>query len=194
MTDEFNWDKAVNEWQSHEPDLPELKKNMRWLSWRMKLVLALDIVSLLLLVPFAFYIFQTEESFSVKVWVILVSILATIGVYFDFYLRRELWEVPTTTRGLYEHMIKRAKVGINIARFAIIYLSVFGLFLAGWSAYAWLYEAARFDRANSTFSVLIGIGVVVVSIIISFWYGKRKAAQLRQAEKQFKDFVANDEG
>jgi len=193
MSEEFNWDKAVSEWQSHEPDLPAIKRNMRWLSIRMKLVLALDVVSLLVLFPFTYFIFLSGETLSIKLWFSLMCVFAVIGVYFDFYLRKELWELPETTRDVFAHLIKRAKAGIRIARFAMVYLSIFLGFLIFWAVFIEMYEPQRFEKDGSTLSLIIGALVILGSIGVSFWYRKRKEIELKEAEKNYHQFVETGE-
>jgi hypothetical protein len=192
MTDKFDWDNAVNEWQNHEPDMPALKKNMLWQSWRMKLVLALDIIGLLVLFPFAYFIFLSDEAMSIKVWFSLVCIIAAVGVYFDFYLRKDLWELPSTTKGVFRHLIKRAEAGIKIARFSIVYLSLFLLFLVGWGLYLVFFETERLAKAGSLTSLIIGSTVIVISIAVSIWYKKRKEMQLESAKKDYEAFIQPD--
>ncbi|WP_144391674.1 hypothetical protein [Pleionea sediminis] len=194
MSEEFNWEEAKNDWQSHEPHLPELKKNMRWLSMRMKLILIIDIVILIAMIPFAVYIFQTAELLSVKVWFVLAFIVALIGVYFDFYLRKDLWEMPSTTRGMYLHVIKREKAGIKLARFAVIYLSFFGFALLAWAIYFEFFEdAATIQKMEySIFHHMLGLLVVVASVFVSKWYGNRKRRALKEAELRLKEFDTAD--
>ncbi len=193
MSEEFNWDKAVDEWQQHQPDLPAIKKNMRWLSLRMKLVLALDVVSLLILLPFNYFIFLSGEAISVKIWFVLLSMLAAVGVYFDFYLRKELWELPETTRDVFAHLVKRAQAGIRIARFAAAYLSIFLFLLFTWSGYIAMYEPFRFEKAGAVVGLLVGSSIIAVSIVVSIWYGKRKKQELIEAEKNYRNFIDSNE-
>ncbi len=189
MSNEFNWDKAVTEWQSHQPDMPALKKNMQWLALRMKLVLALDVISLMVLFPFTYFIFLSEEALSIKVWFSVACVFAAVGVYFDFYLRKDLWEQPATTKDMFIHLIKRAKAGIRLARFAMVYMSIFLIYLLGWSGYVALYEAVRLEKTGAVLSLVTAATMIIFSIAIAFWYRKRKEQQLVQAEKNYQEFM-----
>lgn len=189
MSNEFNWDKAVSEWQSHQPDMPALKKNMQWLALRMKLVLALDVISLMILFPFTYFIFLSEEALSIKVWFSVACVFAAVGVYFDFYLRKDLWEQPSTTKDMFMHLIKRAKAGIRLARFAMVYLSIFLMYLLGWSSYVAAYEPERLEKSGAVLSLVAGATLIIISIAVSFWYRKRKEQQLMQAEKDYQEFM-----
>ncbi len=188
MSDEFNWDTAVSEWQSLEPDMPAIKTNMKWLSIRMKLILGLDVLSLLALFVMDYYVFAGEDSLSLKIWFSLVSVFAIVGVFFDFYLRRDLWVQPATTKEVFLHLIKRARVGIQIARFGVIYLSMFFFIIMGWGAYVAAYEAHRFEKSGALLSIILGGAAIVISILVCLWYGKRKTAELKDAEKIYQDF------
>lgn len=192
MSDNFDWDKAVEQWQSHEPALPAIKRNMRWLLWRMKAVLALDIIGLLVLLPFAYFIFQSGESMSIKIWFSITCIIAVVGVYFDFYLRRDLWQQPTNTKELLHHMVKREQAGVRIGQFAIVYLSIFLLILLTWSAMVWFFEPARFDGQYTLLSVVLGSVTMIASIILSHLYKKRKETRLRQAKVELENFLQAD--
>jgi hypothetical protein len=191
MSDEFNWNKAVNEWQSHQPDMPALKKNMQWLSLRMKLVLALDVISLMVLFPLTYFIFLSEEAFSIKVWFSVACVFAAVGVYFDFYLRKDLWDQPATTKEMFRYLIKRAQAGIRLARFALAYLGIFLIYLLGWWGYVVLYEAERLEKSGSILSLVIASTIIIMSMLIALWYRKRKEQELLQAEKNYQDFIAN---
>ncbi|NVJ60440.1 MAG: hypothetical protein HWE27_08620 [Gammaproteobacteria bacterium] len=192
MSEKFDWDEAVDQWQSHEPELPSIKRNMRWLSWRMKAVLALDIVGLMVLLPFAFFIFQSEESTSIKIWFSITCVLAVVGVYFDFYLRRELWQQPTNTKELLNHMIKREKAGVRIGQFAVVYLGIFLVILISWAVSVWFLEQERFEGEYALLSVVCGSVIMLVSIIMSMVYKKRKQKRLQQVELELEKFLEAD--
>ncbi|NVJ51999.1 MAG: hypothetical protein HWE13_04385 [Gammaproteobacteria bacterium] len=193
MTDEFNWDKALDQWQNHQPDMPALKKNMRWLSWRMKIVLALDVLSLLVLFPFAYFIFVSNEPTSTKVWFSIICFIATVGVYFDFYLRKDLWDTPNSTPQMYQHLVKRAQAGVKIGTFSIIYLSCFFVFFAGWLGYLWLFEPARFLAKVGFASAIGASAAVIVAIAVSVWYRRRKVLESKEAKQRYQDFLSFDE-
>lgn len=193
MTKEFDWQDAVNEWQQHEPQLPVLKKNMRWRALRMKLILALDVAALLFLAGFTFYIFQQESPLSTKVWFCLVLALTSVGVYFDFYLRKGLWSQPETTKQLFEHMIKHAKAGVDLAVFAVVYLSVFLLFIVGWAGYIIVYETGETTGEGAVFSLSMAALFVIVSIAASVWYRQKKRVDLKVAKDSYQAFLDEDE-
>jgi hypothetical protein len=157
----------------------------------MKLVLALDVISLMVLLPFTYFIFLSEEALSIKIWFSVACVFAVVGVYFDFYLRKDLWLQPATTKDLFLHLIKRAKAGVRLARFATVYLSIFLLYLLGWSGYVAIYEAERLEKSGSLISLVVGSGIIIISILISLWYRKRKEQELLQAEKDYQEFMAN---
>ncbi|WMS86930.1 hypothetical protein [Pleionea litopenaei] len=193
MSDEFNWDKALDQWQSHQPDMPALKRNMRFLAWRMKALLALDVLSLLILFPFAYFIFISNEPTSTKAWFSIICVLATVGVYFDFYLRRDLWEQPDTTHQMYLHIVKRAKAGIRIGQFSIIYLSVFLIAFASWLGFLAIYEPERFQSNVGMMSAVAALSAIFISILISFWYRQRKVKDLSEAKRQLQEFLSFDQ-
>ncbi len=189
MNNSFDWDKAIEDWQSQAPDVPEVTKNMRWLAWRMKIILLLDVVSLLVLLPFTYFIFITEPDLSIKVWFSLICVLAIVGVYFDFYLRKDLWQIPNSTNDTFLHLIKRAEAGIKLARFAVIYLAVFLLSLLGWASFKWMTEPNKMTDAYAWLSLIVGALIIVVSIAVSIWYGKKQEKELIRATQNYQDFI-----
>ncbi|MEE4246591.1 MAG: hypothetical protein V2I33_14370 [Kangiellaceae bacterium] len=184
--EDFDWDSAVGEWQSSSPDLPAIKKNMRWLALRMKLILAVDVLGLLILFPLAYFIFITHDEMSIKIWFGLACVLAIIGVYFDFYLRKDLWDFPETTSDVFKHLIKRAEAGVNLGRFSTFYLSAFLLCLLAWSGYFAIYEPDKFSTKITVLNVFVGFILIVFAIGVSMWYTKLKKRDVAIA---YKDYV-----
>ncbi|MCO7226802.1 hypothetical protein [Pleionea sp. CnH1-48] len=181
MSDDFNWDDAVNEWQHHTPDLPALKRTMRWETWRMKLIIVMDFIALLALIPAMAYLFSGEHTTSFKVFFVFLSIWAVIGAYFDLRLRQGLWQQDgSSTRHMLEFALKRANAGVHIARFTVIYIAIFMMALIGWVAYLSVYEMAILSQEERWFALVVSLVVSAGVLVGGILFGRKKKQEAEQ--------------
>ena len=190
---EFNWDNAVKEWQHLQPDVPALKKSMRWVTWRMRCIVALDVLVLLLFIPFWIYIFDKPQSSSVKVWFGTMFLLAVIGVYFDIYLRKGLWQDDlSSTRAMLEFVYRRTLGGVRLARFSIIYMALFFVSISGWVGYTYFFEPEQLQKDFALIGILLGYCMIAAVVIGAVWYRKRKQREVENIKQMLDQYINSE--
>ena len=162
---------------------------MRWVTWRMRFIIALDVIALLTMIPIWLYVLDHHDSISIKIWFGFLFLLAIVAVYFDIYLRRDLWEEDdSSTRSMLQCVLKRARAGVRLAKFSIAYMVTFFISVSTWLAYVYFYEPTLIDKQYSVLGISLGYLITFIVAMASVWYKKKKQREVVNLEATLKQY------
>lgn len=185
-----DWEKLQSQWQSYEPDIQSIKKKINWVTWRMYLILTMDVLVVLTYFPFLYYVaLKSDSSWVANSWHYFMGVVLLYGVYLDFKIRLPILKNNAkTTKEVLELFINRVKAGINLAWWGKVFC--FGLI-----GFFWLWIAANFliengdpKIGNFTFLTFGTIWIGGFSLVF-IWYEKKKRKELKKLTILWKDYL-----
>lgn len=190
-SDELNdWQQLQQDWQNYQPDIVKIKKRIAWVTWRMIAILAIDIIALLLFIPFL--MFETmQESVSVaeKIWHFGMFPLFVYGVYWDFKLRLPLFKLESeSTKDILGFYLKRVSAGIKLGNLGVKFSLLLEFLFMLWVAANWYFDLGE-EKIKEVEFILFGLVWIALLAGIMFWYKVKKEREFIRLTKLWKEFL-----
>ncbi|MET1257282.1 hypothetical protein [Aliikangiella maris] len=185
-----NWNDWQNEWQAYEPDIKKIKSKINWVSWRMGMILLMDIIILIAYVPFILFILMTEETHWIElVWDVVMGILIIYFVYIDFKIRLPIFRAQgDSTRDVLQLYVKRVEAGVTVGSLgAKCCFGVMILFILWILVNYFLPEPS--DKLTEIPFISMGIIWFLMFVVIFKWYEKRKQKELKKLTWLWRDYL-----
>ncbi|MCW8877787.1 MAG: hypothetical protein OQJ89_16210 [Kangiellaceae bacterium] len=184
------WDDLQNDWQSYQPDIQKLKKKINWVTWRMYLILVMDVVILIAYFPFVYFItVDSDRSWLLNSWHYLMAPFLLYGVYMDFKIRLPiLRNEGNSTRDVLELYLKRIEAGERIGRLGKIFCWLMLAAFWIWVAANAMLEAGDEKVVQSGFMIFgtLWIGGIM---LICIWYERKKRREYKELKPLWQDYL-----
>ena len=129
-----DWDELQSQWQSYQPDMQKIKSRINWVTWRMRLILLVDVIILVSYFPVIWFLLEDRSVTRLEiVFHVLIGFALVYGVYLDFKIRLPIFRAQgDSTKDVLALYLARVKAGIRLANltfyasiFLLVFLSVF---------------------------------------------------------------------
>lgn len=169
-----DWEDLQAEWQAYQPDMQKIQKKISWVTWRMRLVLLIDVIFLVCYGYFTVYfVNQYPEDWLQNTWFIVILILSTYAVYWDFKIRLPIFHPQDdSTQAILRFYLNRTKAGIRLGKFGCNFCAV--MLLAFWilTSVNYFYVTGN-DKLLDPYFLVFG-NVWILMFIFFYWQYKRK--------------------
>jgi len=185
-----DWQKLQNDWQSYQPDIQKIKRRITWVTWRMIVVLGIDLIILLSYVPFViFFVLPESKSLALKIWLIGMIPVIMYGIYWDFKLRLPLFKLESeSTKDILAFYLKRVTAGVKLGNFSIKFCFSLLVFYSLWIASSFYFDLGE-EKLHQLSFIIKGLVLFGCFIFGSYWYRNKKAKELVRLKALWKEFL-----
>lgn len=185
-----DWDELQSQWQSYEPDIQQIKKKINWVTWRMGLILVLDIIIVLAYVPFLYFsITSDSRHWIVDIWDCVMGALLIYLVYLDFKIRLPIFRAQgESTREVLQLYIKRVEAGITIGRLGKAFCFFLLVLFIVWVTVNYFLPEKDLSLTKWPF-LLFGVCWIGGFTAIFAWYQAKKTKELERLTILWKEYL-----
>ncbi len=185
-----DWQQLQQDWQSYQPDIVKIKKRIAWVTWRMVAILAMDVLLLVLYIPFLmFETIQESTSLAEKIWHFGMFPLIVYGVYWDFKLRLPLFKLESeSTKDILGFYLKRVKAGVQLGDLGYKFSLVLEVLFIVWVGGNWYFDLGE-ERLKELSFITFGICWFGLFAGIMYWYKLKKQKEVFHLTKLWKEFL-----
>lgn len=186
-----DWQELQSDWQSYQPDIQKIRKKVNWVTWRMAAILIVDVLAVIIYLPFVYFLFINNDShWVINSWHYLLAILLIYGVYLDFKIRIPIFKLQgESTKDILELYLKRTEAGIVIGRlgqnFSWILLGSFIIWVAATNIIV-----PDVDKLSDWRFTVFGLAYMGIFILITSWYRNKKQREYTELKKLWQDYLA----
>lgn len=185
------WLQLQQDWQAYQPDIVGIKKKIAWVTWRMISILVIDVLGMMLYVPYVvFWVAPNDAPLVYKLLSYAVIPLGFLGVFIDFKLRLPVLRLDRgSTRDVLKSYLKLVQAGVRIGlwgyRSVLVMLFLFIIWVI----------AVHYSTPNNEILVdperlfLVFI-LLVITAAAMFWYMRKKAKEEQKLSALWKEYIS----
>ena len=176
-----DWQDLQNEWQSYQPDVKKIQRKINWVTWRMVILLVLEVLLVTAYVVFVYYsVNYLETSSTVNLWNFFVGILAVFGLYLDFKLRLPVFrQQGSSTKDILGLYLKRTHMGISLGQWSKIFSWILLISFNAWIVINYLYFPEE-TRLSSLGFIVFGNIWISGFLLVCYWYKNKKQKEYQK--------------
>lgn len=165
MSGDDDWSELGATWRAQSVDLPRLRRETRWKTWRMRLAVAMELLSAAVLYGFALWAWDRPDTTDLhRYWIAFCGALMPLLLWLSLSARRGLWRAADpSVLGLLRLRIARARSG---ERLGWLTLAITAVMLVAASAWIALFDHLQPtpNAATAARRLWLWLGIVVFSL------------------------------
>ncbi|WP_196141086.1 hypothetical protein [Aliikangiella sp. G2MR2-5] len=185
-----DWEKLQSEWQAYEPDFNKIKRKISWVTWRMYLILVIDVFIFLAYFPFLYYeISKPTSTWVTSFWYYFMGVLLVYGVYLDFKIRLPiLRNQGNSAKEVLELYLKRTQAGVTLGKWGQIFCAIMLLFFWLWVGGNAFLDAGSEKLARPGF-IAFGTIWILMFTGIFYWYYRKKSKEYLKLKILWREYL-----
>jgi len=173
MTGDDDWSELGATWRAQPVDLPRLRRETHWKTWRMRLAVAGELLSAAVLYGFAIWAWERPDTTDLhRYWIALWCAVMPLLLWLSLSARRGLWRAADeSVVGLLRLRIARARSGERLGWLTIGVTAAMLVAASLWiGLFHHLHPTADTAKAARRLWGLVGIVVFSLSWIGGSWW------------------------
>ena len=180
MSSGDDWTALAAAWQAQpvNVDVEALQRAVRRRSWRMRLLMALDVVCAVAGVGLAAYLFLHVTAFWPRVGAVVGLVVLAASVLINYRLRQGLWQAAdNSVTGLLKLQRRRCVNAVRMALWGPLFLPL-GMLIGTLVGRGWTTPAPAMPGWSPSARLALLLAVLVLFVLASLLYVRRQRRRI----------------